>query len=40
MAGTVAFSRTGDPEVGDFADAVIISQFGEVPADLEAVGGA
>jgi len=32
-AGAVAFSRTGDPSVGEFQDAVVLVQFGEV--DLE-----
>jgi hypothetical protein len=32
-AGAVAFSRTGDPVAGDFQDAVIIAQFGEVDLD-------
>jgi hypothetical protein len=32
--GTVAFSRTGDPALGDFEDAVIITQIGEVDATL------
>ena len=39
-AGAVAFSRTGDPDVGDYADAVIIATVGEVPADLAAATGA
>lgn len=29
--GVVAFSRTGDPTTGEFDDAVILCQFGEVP---------
>jgi hypothetical protein len=29
-AGAVAFSRTGDPAIGEFADAVVIESFGEV----------
>ena len=33
-AGAVAFSRTGDPELGDFDDAVILGKFGDVPDDL------
>ena len=33
-AGAVAFSRTGDPELGDFADAVILFAQGEVPDDI------
>jgi hypothetical protein len=31
--GAVAFSRTGDPSVGEFQDAVILAQFGEVDLD-------
>ena len=30
-AGVVAFSRTGDPNIGEFADAVVLFQAGEVP---------
>lgn len=29
--GALAFSREGDPDVGDFDDAVILGRFGEVP---------
>jgi hypothetical protein len=32
--GAVAFSRTGDPATGDFADANVLKKFGEVPDDL------
>jgi hypothetical protein len=32
--GAVAFSRTGDPSTGEYADAVILGRFGEVPEDL------
>lgn len=32
--GTVAFSRTGDPALGDFDDAVILGRYGETPDDL------
>ena len=32
--GAIAFSRTGDPELGDFADAVILFSHGEVPNDV------
>ena len=32
--GAVAFSRRGDPELGEFEDAVILKTFGEVPEDL------
>ncbi len=33
-AGAVAFSRTGDPSLGEFSEAKIIKKFGELPADL------
>jgi hypothetical protein len=29
-AGALAFSRTGDPATGEFQDAVVLAQFGEV----------
>lgn len=32
--GAVAFSRTGDPMIGEFSDAVVIRKFGEVPDDF------
>lgn len=32
--GAVALSRTGDPDVGVFDDAVVLKRFGEVPTDL------
>jgi hypothetical protein len=32
--GAIAFSRTGDPDVGKFEDAVVLKKFGEVPSDL------
>lgn len=35
-AGAVAFSRSGDPNLGEFDDAVILKTFGEVPDDLQA----
>ncbi len=31
-AGALAFSRTGDPDSGEFADAVVTATFGEVDA--------
>ena len=31
-AGSVAFSRTGEPATGDFEDAIVIRSFGEVPS--------
>lgn len=36
-AGAVAFSRNGDPNVGDFDEAVILKTFGEVPEDFRKV---
>ena len=36
-AGAVAFSRTGDPSTGEFEDAVILAQFGDV--DLNDLSG-
>ena len=38
-AGAVAFSRTGDPETGDWADAVVLARVGDTPTDLEGVSG-
>lgn len=38
-AGAVAFSRTGEPATGDFADAVVIRTFGEVPSMEELLKG-
>jgi hypothetical protein len=32
--GAIAFQRTGEPEVGDFNDAVILGKFGKTPDDL------
>jgi hypothetical protein len=32
--GAVAFSRTGDPESGDWEDAVVLAYFGEVPMHI------
>jgi len=32
--GAVAFSRTGDPSLGDFSDAVVLKSFGAVPDNL------
>jgi hypothetical protein len=32
-AGALAFSRTGDPATGEFQDAVVLAQFGEVALD-------
>ena len=38
-AGAVAFSRTGDPATGEFEDAVVLRQFGEVPSLDALMGG-
>jgi hypothetical protein len=35
--GALAFSRTGDPALGDFEDAVILKTIGEVDAGLLSV---
>jgi hypothetical protein len=32
--GAVAFSRTGDPMIGEFGDAQLLRKFGVVPDDL------
>ena len=32
--GAIAFSRTGDPSLGDFDDAVILKTIGEVDSGL------
>jgi hypothetical protein len=32
--GAIAFSRTGDPMIGEFRDARLLQKFGEVPDDL------
>jgi hypothetical protein len=34
MKRSLAFSRTGDLSSGDFEDAVVLKQFGQVPDDL------
>jgi len=36
--GAVAFSRTGDPDTGDFSDAEVVRKFGGVPDDLSTLG--
>jgi hypothetical protein len=33
-AGAVAFSRRGDPNLGDFEDAVVLKTYGEVPDEF------
>ena len=39
QAGAVAFYRTGDPDTGEWAEAVILARVGETPEDLEAATG-
>jgi len=34
-AGAIAFKRSGNPDLGDFADAIVIKKFGEVPERLD-----
>ncbi len=34
-AGALAFKRSGDPNIGSFADATILKSFGEVPENLD-----
>ena len=34
-AGALAFKRTGDPGLGNFADATVLKTFGEVPDNLD-----
>ena len=33
--GALAFKRSGDPNMGSFADAILLKSFGEVPEDLD-----
>ena len=32
--GAIAFSRTGDPDIGEFDDAVILKTVGEIDAGV------
>lgn len=34
-AGALAFKRSGDPNVGQFNDAILLKAFGDVPANLD-----
>jgi len=34
-AGALAFKRSGDPNIGSFAEATILKSFGEVPENLD-----
>lgn len=38
-AGVVAFSRTGDPSTGEFAEAVVIARHGTMPGELMEMAG-
>lgn len=38
-AGAVVFSRTGDPQIGEFEDAVVLRTFGEVPSLEDLLAG-
>ena len=32
--GAIAFSKTGDPQLGEWDDAIILGRYGDVPDDL------
>jgi hypothetical protein len=32
--GALAFSRTGDPAIGEFGEAKVLKRFGDVPDDV------
>lgn len=34
-AGALAFKRSGDPNIGNFGEAIILKSFGEVPDNLD-----
>jgi hypothetical protein len=34
-AGALAFKRSGDPNMGNFSDAVVLKAFGDVPENLD-----
>jgi hypothetical protein len=38
-AGVIAWSRTGDPELGDWEPAVLLVRTGTIPDEFEAGGG-
>lgn len=35
--GALAFSRSGDPMIGEFKDAVLLRSFGQVPSDTSSL---
>jgi hypothetical protein len=36
-SGAIAFSRSGDPMIGEFGEAKLLGRFGNVPEDLGAL---
>jgi hypothetical protein len=34
-AGTLAFKRTGDPNIGSFGDTTVLKTFGDIPKSLD-----
>ena len=36
-AGALAFKRNGDPNMGNFSDAIILKSFGTVPDNLDEI---
>lgn len=34
----IAFSRTGDPSMGDWQDAIVLGRFGEIPSEFDGFG--
>lgn len=38
LVGAVAFSRTGDPGIGRFEDALILARYGDAPESVEGIG--
>ena len=34
VVGAIAFSRNGDPSIGQYSDTVVLRKFGDVPEDL------
>ena len=35
--GAVAFSRAGDPAIGEFEDAIVLARYGVTPEDMTAL---
>ena len=36
-AGALAFKRNGDPNMGNFSDAIVLKSFGTVPDNLDEI---